>query len=126
MCNIAGYVGTKPAAPILIDMLRREEGWDSGYYTGMVTLHDGKLHHTKKTGDLALLLNTTNAASLPGTIGLIHGRSPSGGGDAWAHPFIGGRDTESIAYVANGSAGCFADRNDAVGQMAAPSATTII
>jgi len=81
MCNIAGYVGTKPAAPILIDMLRREEGWDSGYYTGMVTLHDGKLHHAKQTGDLALLLHATNAASLPGTIGLIHGRSPSGGGD---------------------------------------------
>lgn len=26
MCNIAGYVGERRAAPILIDMLRREEG----------------------------------------------------------------------------------------------------
>jgi len=26
MCNIAGYVGTKPAAPILIEMMRKQEG----------------------------------------------------------------------------------------------------
>ena len=31
MCNIAGYVGERRAAPILIDMLRREEGLDAGY-----------------------------------------------------------------------------------------------
>ena len=29
MCNIAGYVGEKQAAPILIEMLRRETKFDS-------------------------------------------------------------------------------------------------
>ena len=29
MCNIAGYVGQKTAAPILFDMLAREEKWDA-------------------------------------------------------------------------------------------------
>ena len=27
MCNIAGYIGKKQASPILIDMMRREEGY---------------------------------------------------------------------------------------------------
>ena len=26
MCNIAGYVGTKQAAPILLEMMKKEEG----------------------------------------------------------------------------------------------------
>lgn len=53
----------------------------------------------------------TEAAKLPGTIGIIHSRSNGGGGDEWAHPFIGGRNGEArLAYVANGSVGCFADR----------------
>jgi hypothetical protein len=34
MCNIAGYVGIRPAAPILIEMIRRQEGLAGGYYTG--------------------------------------------------------------------------------------------
>ena len=44
MCNIAGYIGSKQAAPIIVEMLRKQEGWDSGYYTGIATIHDGKLY----------------------------------------------------------------------------------
>ena len=108
MCNIAGYVGTKPAAPILIDMLRREEGFGGGYYTGIATIHEGKLHYAKLTGDVQRLVDLTEAASLPGTVGIIHGRSNSGGGDEWAHPFIGMRDGVPVqAYAGNGITGCF-------------------
>lgn len=111
MCNIAGYVGSRPAAPILIDMLRREEGWNAGFYTGIATLHEGKIHYAKLTGDLDYLLKNTNAASLPGTIGVIHSRTASGGGDEWSHPFIGeAGGKEILAYVANGSRGCFTPR----------------
>ncbi len=110
MCNIAGYVGSRPAAPILIDMLRREEGFWAGYYTGISTLHEGKIYYAKLTGDLDRLLANTDAASLPGNIGIIHGRSKSGGDDEWAHPFIGEKNGEArIAYVANGSNGAFAN-----------------
>ena len=28
MCNIAGYIGNKQAAPILIDLLRRQQHYD--------------------------------------------------------------------------------------------------
>ena len=120
MCNIAGYVGTKRAAPILIEMMRAQEGWGGGYYSGIATIHEGKIHYAKLTGDIDRLVSGTDAMNLPGTIGIIHSRSRSGGGDKWAHPFIGGKDgAETMAYVANGSYGCFADRTEEAGRIAA-------
>lgn len=119
MCNIAGYVGSRRAAPILLEMLKREEGWEGGYYSGIATIHEGKIYYAKLTGDVNRLEAETNAASLPGNIGIIHSRSKSGGGDSWAHPFIGGKDgKEETAYVANGSYGIFADRAEQVGRIA--------
>ena len=109
MCNIAGYVGDKQAAPILIEMIKKQEGFAGGFYTGIATIHEGKIHYAKLTGDTDTLLKETNALNLPGTIGIIHSRSKSGGGDSWAHPFIGMRGgKECEAYVANGYAGKFA------------------
>ena len=114
MCNIAGYVGEKRAAPILIDMLRREEGIDAGYYTGIATVHNGKIYYRKLTGDLDNLLKNTDALDLPGNIGIIHGRTKSGGPDAWSHPFVSGgkySDEPTVAYVANGNSGIFKSRD---------------
>jgi len=109
MCNIAGYVGSDAAAPILIEMMRREEGWAGGYYTGLATIHEGRIHYAKVIGSLNDLLETTDAAALPGSIGIIHSRSNSGGDVKWAHPFVCKRDdTVTTAYVANGSQGFFA------------------
>ena len=113
MCNIAGYVGIRPAAPILIEMIRRQEGLAGGYYTGLATIHEGRIHYVKLTGDVDRLLAETDALSLPGTIGIIHSRSKAGGGDEWAHPFVdAARGEPTIAYVANGSLGCFAHRQE--------------
>lgn len=111
MCNIAGYVGTRPAAPLLIEMMQRQEGLCGGFYTGIATIHEGKIYYAKLTGDLKRLVDTTEAANLPGTIGIIHSRSKSGGGDPWAHPFVGERDgVVKTAYVANGETGWFSSR----------------
>ena len=111
MCNIAGYVGTKRAAPILIEMMLRQEGYNGGFYTGLATIHDGELYHAKLTGNTRHLIENTNAQELPGTTGIMHSRTNDGGGDAWAHPFIGYRGAKaSLAYVANGAAGFFAPR----------------
>ena len=118
MCNIAAYVGTRPAAPILIEMIRRQEGFAGGYYTGLATVFEGRLHSAKKTGDLERLLQHTDAASLPGTVGIIHSRSDSGGVDSWAHPFLGGHGEDEIAYVANGAAGPFRARMREFGALA--------
>ena len=113
MCNIAGYVGTKRAAPILLEMLKKQEGLDGGFYTGIATLHEGKIYYAKLTGDTDKLIAQTNAAALPGTVGIIHSRTQSGGGDAWAHPFVNDKNgAPTIAYVANGFAGAFKNRND--------------
>lgn len=91
MCTIAGYNGSKQAAPILIDMMRRLEGMNSGFYTGIATVHEGKIYYAKVAGDLDALLANTEAASLPGTIGFIHSRTPGkkalGDFAEVAHPF---------------------------------------
>lgn len=120
MCNIAGYVGSRRAATILMEMMRAQEGWGGGYYSGIATIHEGRIYYAKLTGDIDRLAAQTDAMNLPGSIGIIHSRSKSGGGDRWAHPFIGGRDgKETMAYVANGAYGCFADRTEEAGRIAA-------
>ena len=111
MCNIAGYVGTKRAAPILIEMIKKQEGFAGGYYTGIATLHEGKIYHAKVVGDTDKLLDLTEAANLPGNIGILHSRSKSGGGVEWGHPFVDEKNASPrIAYVANGASGFFTDR----------------
>jgi len=89
MCNIAGYIGTKPAAPILIDMMRKQEGFDSGFFTGIATIHEGKIHMRKVVGNVDDLIRNTDALELPGTIGIAHSR-PSGkpGLEEYAQPFL--------------------------------------
>ena len=86
MCTIAGYAGKRRAAPILIEMMRKEEFMDGGLSTGIATIHEGKLYTAKVTGDLETLLRETDAADLPGTVGIIHSRT---GGNlvSHAHPF---------------------------------------
>ena len=108
MCNIAGYVGERRAAPILIEMIRRQENLNGGHYTGIATIHEGKLYYAKLVGDLDRLLEKTDVADFPGTVGVVHSRTPGKEGDEWAHPFIGGRNGEvRSAFVINGSAGYF-------------------
>ena len=114
MCTIAGYNGTKPAAPILIDMMRRLEGFDSGFYTGIATFHEGKIYHAKVTGDLDRLLSETDAARLPGTMGFIHSRTPGKKGHDFkevGHPFTTEMDgVTQTALILNGTSGVFAPR----------------
>lgn len=108
MCNIAGYAGTKQAAPILLEMLKTQEGMDSGFFTGIATLHQGKIYYAKVVGDIDTLLEQTDAAALPGTVGIIHSRTPGNewNTEQWAHPFTTERDGEVLlAQVLNGMVG---------------------
>lgn len=111
MCNLAGYVGSKRAAPILIEMMGRQEGFAGGYYTGIATVAEGKLRIRKVIGDLGTLLAETDAADLPGCLGIIHSRSKSGGDIEYGHPFVDA--AEELAYVANGHIGFYEDQGDA-------------
>lgn len=105
MCNIAGYIGSREAAPILVEMMKRQEGFGGGYYTGLATAYGGRLYMDKVVGDMANLLAETECISFPGNIGFIHSRSKSGGGVEWGHPFFTAK--REMAYIANGAAGVF-------------------
>ena len=119
MCNIAGYVGTKNAASVLIEMIRIQEGLGGGFFTGLAT-HDGTaLQYRKLEGELADLLHNTDAASLPGNMGIAHSRTPSGGDGSWAHPFASERNgSVELCYVANGAIGRFKHQNERYNQIA--------
>ncbi|MBQ4527223.1 MAG: hypothetical protein II998_04035 [Clostridia bacterium] len=102
MCNIAGYAGTEQAAPKLLEMLRRQQAFDGGVCTGIATIYNGMLFYRKVVGDVDTLIHTTDALSLPGTIGIAHSRP---GGNtltyAYTHPAI--TDNEDMAYITNGT-----------------------
>ncbi len=102
MCVIAGYSGNRRAAPILIEMMRRIEYVDGGYATGIATVHEGKIYYAKAIGDVEMLLRTTDAAELPGTVGIIHTR-PSGEYLSNTHPYFDA--TGKLALVENGTPG---------------------
>ncbi len=99
MCNIAGYAGEKRAAPILIEMMKRQEFYDGGLSTGIATIHEGKLYCRKVLGDVETLLRETDALNLPGTVGIIHSR-PGGDQLPFAHPHIS--ESGRVASVHNG------------------------
>jgi len=87
MCGIIGYIGSKPAVPILLDGLRRLEyrGYDSA---GVATLADGKIEVRKRIGRIANLAEMIQQSPPAGSVGISHTRWATHGGvtDANAHP----------------------------------------
>lgn len=84
---MAAYIGTKPAVKELIELLRVQEGLAGGHFTGITTLHEGKLYTAKVCGDLDDLLKKTSVLDFPGTTGIAHSRTPGYPDDTWAQPF---------------------------------------
>ncbi len=90
MCGIVGYVGSKQAAPILLDGLSKLEyrGYDSA---GICVASDGVFTVSKTKGRLAALAEQTgNGARLRGTAGIGHTRWATHGApsDANSHPHL--------------------------------------
>ena len=106
MCTLAGYIGSERAAPLLLEMIKRQEGLWSGFYSGAVTAADGDLHWEKTIGTFEKLELETPVRELPGTVGLVHSRTKSGGDVEWGHPFVSNDAT--VAVVAQGGHGLFA------------------
>jgi len=99
MCGIIGIVGHEPAAPQLIDALKRLEyrGYDSA---GVATLEHGVLTRRRAQGKLKNLEARLAAEPLSGTIGIGHTRWATHGRPTEnnAHPHA----TEKLAVVHNG------------------------
>lgn len=108
MCVWSAYAGKKQAAPIMLEAIKKTEGFWAGFYTGLATCHEGKLYFDKCAGHAAIFEKQFNIADYPGVTGIAHSRTNSGGGANRAHPFVG---TEGIvALVSQGTIGIFADQ----------------
>jgi glutamine---fructose-6-phosphate transaminase (isomerizing) len=87
MCGIMGYIGDRPAVPVLLDGLRRLEyrGYDSA---GVAVVEDGSIAVRKSAGKLSQLVNIVKRAPLGGAIGIGHTRWATHGypSDDNAHP----------------------------------------
>jgi glucosamine--fructose-6-phosphate aminotransferase (isomerizing) len=99
MCGIIGVIGREPAAPQLIDALKRLEyrGYDSA---GVATLERGALTRRRAQGKLRNLEQRLASEPLSGTIGIGHTRWATHGKPTEnnAHPHA----TEKLAVVHNG------------------------
>jgi glutamine---fructose-6-phosphate transaminase (isomerizing) len=99
MCGIIGIIGNEPAAPQLIDALKRLEyrGYDSA---GVATLEHGTLTRRRAEGKLRNLEQKLAREPLSGTIGIGHTRWATHGRPTEnnAHPHA----TEKLAVVHNG------------------------
>jgi glucosamine--fructose-6-phosphate aminotransferase (isomerizing) len=99
MCGIVGVVGGSPAAPIIMETLRRLEyrGYDSA---GVATIVDGRIERRRASGKLGNLAEALLAAPLAGTTGIGHTRWATHGvpNETNAHPHA----TSRVAVVHNG------------------------
>ena len=89
MCGIVGYVGTRKAATIILEGLKRLEyrGYDSA---GMAIAQDGHLELLKTVGRVAQLSKEASHVRFSGTVGIGHTRWATHGGvtEANAHPHV--------------------------------------
>ncbi len=102
MCGIVGYIGSKQAAPIILDGLSKLEY--RGYDSAGVAVYDGtKIITRKAIGRLKVLENLTKGGeTMPGQAGIGHTRWATHGApsDKNAHPHTNAGGT--IAVVHNG------------------------
>lgn len=87
MCGIMGYIGERPAVPVLLDGLRRLEyrGYDSA---GVAVMNGGHVEVRKAAGKLARLAEILERSPLHGALGIGHTRWATHGhpSDENAHP----------------------------------------
>ena len=102
MCGIVGYIGSKQAAPIILDGLSKLEY--RGYDSAGIAIYDGtKIVTRKAIGRLKVLENLTKGGeTMPGQTGIGHTRWATHGApsDRNAHPHTNAGGT--IAVVHNG------------------------
>ena len=88
MCGIVGYIGPRPAYPILIQGLKQLEY--RGYDSAGIALLDGSMQVFKKKGKVSELENFIGQQTLTATAGMGHTRWATHGepNDVNAHPHV--------------------------------------
>ncbi|MFQ5706233.1 MAG: glutamine--fructose-6-phosphate transaminase (isomerizing) [bacterium] len=101
MCGIVGYIGSKEAAPILMEGLKRLEyrGYDSA---GIAVISEGKILLEKQPGKISGLEQKLTGTRLLGNIGIAHTRWATHGAPTKdnAHPHTDG--SGNFALIHNG------------------------
>ena len=101
MCGIVGYTGSRPAAPLLLEGLKRLEyrGYDSA---GIALVADGRIEVHKAAGRIAVLERELGQKLPPGHTGIAHTRWATHGAPstANAHPHTDCGGT--LALIHNG------------------------
>jgi len=99
MCGIVGVIGLRPAAPLLLDALKRLEyrGYDSA---GIATLANGHIERRRAPGKLVNLAAVLEREPMPGVTGVGHTRWATHGAPTLgnAHP----HGTARVSVVHNG------------------------
>src|SRR6059036_3317839 len=101
MCGIVGYTGSRQAAPLLLEGLRRLEyrGYDSA---GLALIEDGRIEVHKAPGKISALEKELGAALPAGHAGIAHTRWATHGApntvNAHPHTDCGG----TLALIHNG------------------------
>ncbi|MGH7390718.1 MAG: glutamine--fructose-6-phosphate transaminase (isomerizing) [Candidatus Rokuibacteriota bacterium] len=101
MCGIVGYIGSRDAAPLLVDGLRRLEyrGYDSA---GLVVLNGAGLEIRRTVGKIANLESRLATEPLSGTVGLGHTRWATHGRPSEANSHPHADCAGALAVVHNG------------------------
>jgi len=110
MCVWTGFIGNRQCASGLLDALEAIEGVWAGHYTGLVTVDAAGLHYAKCAGCVGEWRKRFNVADVPGCTGLAHSRTPSGGGDNRAHPYMAAHG--KVGVVSQGSLRSFSHLQD--------------
>ena len=102
MCGIVGFCGAQPAAPVLLNGLKKLEyrGYDSA---GIAVMADAGITVSKVTGRIAgLCEKTSDGAAVPGFVGVGHTRWATHGAptEENAHPHLS--NDGRFAVVHNG------------------------
>jgi len=115
MCQLVGYIGDRPIAPLILKALELQEPYFAAHATGMGVIDaKGKVQIQKATGPVAVVKKTTTITRLKGGIGIGHSRysalareDPRYDIDTMCHPFT--NDAGDIAMMHNGDIANFKD-----------------
>ncbi len=99
MCGIVGYIGNKPAGPILLRGLKRLEyrGYDSA---GMAIRNGEGIRRTRRVGRVQNLSAAVQEHPMPGTMGISHTRWATHGkvSEENAHPHVSSDGRFSLVH----------------------------